>query len=55
MKIEGPTNLRLDTIKFECSKQFCPPSKIDFRSDEEWATEPASDIVTPILTYKIEY
>ena len=27
-------------MKYEFSKPFCPPTKTDIGSDEEWATEP---------------
>ena len=40
MKDERPENLKLDKIKYELSKPFCPPSKTDFEYDEKWATEP---------------
>ena len=40
MKVERPENLTFDNMKYEFSKPFCPPTKTDLRSDEEWATEP---------------
>ena len=54
MKIERPTNLTLDKMKYEYAKPYCPLSKTDFESDKEWATEPAFDFEALQLTNKIE-
>ena len=40
MKVERPENLTFDKMKYEFSKPFCLPTKIDLGSDEEWASEP---------------
>ena len=50
IKVERPIKLTLNKIKYEFSKQFCLPSKSDFKIDEKLATEPASDFVAPQLT-----
>ena len=42
-------------MKYEFSKPYCPPSKTDFGSDEESATEHASDFVAQQLTKEFEY
>ena len=55
MNIERPENLTVDKIKYEFSKPFCPPSKADFGSDEEWATEPAPDFMAQQLINESEY
>ena len=42
-------------MKYEFLKSFCPPSKTDFGSDKELATQPAPDFVAPQLTNETEY
>ena len=39
MKVERTENLTFDQMKYEFSTPFCPPTKTDIMSDEEWATE----------------
>ena len=46
MKIEQPKNLRIDKMKYEFSKPYCPADQgTNYGSDEEWATEPALDSI----------
>ena len=54
MKIGRPANLTFDKMKYEFAKPFCPPSKTELGSDEEWATESSLDFVTPQLTNETE-
>ena len=50
MKIEQPANLTFNIIKYKFAKRFCLPSKIDFGSDKEWATESSPEFVATQLT-----
>ena len=34
MKVERPENLKLEKMKYEFSKPFCPPSQTDIGSDK---------------------
>ena len=54
MKIERPANLTIDKMKYKFAKPFFPPSKTDFKSNKEWATESSPDFVTPQLTNETE-
>ena len=54
MKDERPENLILDKMKYYFSKLFCPPSKTDLESEEEWATKPVLDFVAPQHTNETE-
>ena len=54
LRVERPENMILDKMKYEFSKQFCPPSKIDFGSDEKWAIEHDSDFTAPQRTNETE-
>ena len=53
-KVKRQEKLTLDKMKYEFSKPFCPPSKIDFGNDKKWATEPAFDFMPPQLTNETE-
>ena len=41
-------------MKYEFVKPYCPLSKTDFGSDEEWATEPAFDFEALQITNETE-
>ena len=54
IKVGRQNNLTLDKMKYEFSKPSCQPSKTDFGSDEEWATDPFPYFVAPQLTNETE-
>ena len=54
MKIERPANLTFDKMKYEIAKPVLPPSKTNFNSKKEWATESSPEFVTIQLTNETE-